>query len=586
MEINIRITGEAGQGIAAAAAVLGKTVTRCGYFAHSYNDAESRVRGGLNFNHLRVSTQPRRGTTGKVDILVALSEQGAKVFGAKLSEEGVLLQAKPWEALDSRPSTVGDDLEKRAKEAGSKKVLGTVGVATVCGLMGVDPQVLKTALQERFTSKKKVIQANLDGVDAGYELARSLKRDDLRLAPPAGEEGKDPSKASRLWMGGAQVVAGGALAGGLGFMAAYPMSPSTGVIINLGRWAKETGVVVVQAEDEVGAINMVAGASYAGARSMVATSGGGFALMEEGVSLLGMIECPAVIVVAQRPGPATGLPTRQAQGDLHMVLRAGHGHFPRVVVARRDFQEGLTVSARASDSPGRIGGPVFVLTDQHFQDSQSTLEALPSQGLPKERHLLDRETLEQLQVYRRYENTESGVSPMAAPGISKHVVVVDSDEHDQEGHLTESAEEAQLMIEKRLRKERHLARAMDEDDYLPVTTGEVSGNPLVISWGSTHPTVSEAVEAFREGAGPGGETERAVAHTHLSWLWPAPRRELERLLEAASKVVVVENNVDGQLVQYLRQVTGVEVDEWIGRLDGRPLLVEELVGELEDEFSS
>ena len=589
MEINIRITGEAGQGVAGAASVLGKSITRSGFFAYSYNDAESRVRGGLNFNHLRVSTGLRRGTTSRADILIALSREGMETYHSLLGKNGVLLALKKWADEPASETPAGStgkngersgpmaayNLEDLAKEAGSTKVSVTVGVGAVCGLLGIRREVLKEVIKEAFEKKPKVLDANIAAVDAGYSMAEKLDRKDLQLG--------DAVEGERMWMDGAQAVAGGALAGGVGFMTAYPMSPSTGVVTNLAEWAETLGVTVVQAEDEIAAINMLAGASYGGARSMTATSGGGFALMEEGVSLLGMIECPGVIVMAQRPGPATGLPTRQAQGDLHMVLNAGHGHFPRVVVAPRDFEDCFRVMSRAFDLAEYYQVPVFVLTDQHFMDGQSTVGELDFKGLSLKRHLLSKDQLQSIKTYNRYELTDSGVSPMAPPGASRHVVVVDSDEHDVEGHLTESAQEAQAMVEKRFRKEASLRKGMDDPEYMPLVEGEGCEN-LVFSWGSTYHTVREALSVLQGSEKSGGvANSQCVAHAHLNWLWPSPVGKLKELVETASKVVVVENNVDGQFVKYLRMITGYEADVLINRMDGRPLLVEDLVEQIGKE---
>ncbi len=583
MDINIRITGEAGQGIAGAAAVLGKVITRSGCFAFSYNDAESRVRGGLNFNHIRVSTGVKRGVTDRVDILLAFSQRGFETYGSLLTERGVVFAAEDW-GVDGERVLVAD-LEQKAVKAGSPKVMGTVGIAVVCGLLGLKREVLESVVEEQYGSKQNILDVNLKGVDAGYDIGEGIKNGDLKKRGwdencLSKGDGVEESTSKRMWMRGAQVVAGGALAGGVGFMAAYPMSPSTGIITTLAGWAEEFGVTVVQAEDEIAAINMVAGAAYGGARSMTATSGGGFALMEEGVSLLGMIEYPAVIVVAQRPGPATGMPTRQAQGDLHMVLNAGHGHFPRVVVAPRDFEEGFVAVARAFDLAERFQVPVFVLTDQHLQDGQGTIETFSSGDLEAVRHFLRGSELEKMKCYRRYELTSTGISPMAPPGGSEHLVVADSDEHDEEGHLTESAETAQAMMEKRLKKEAHLAKEMEEFGFEPFCEGDAEENNLVLSWGSTWWSVREALDVLKTKEGGTGSS---LAHVHLSWLWPPPRRTLNKMIQAASRVVVVENNTDGQLVKYIRMVTGREADAQIKRMDGRPFTVEELVEKIGKE---
>jgi 2-oxoglutarate/2-oxoacid ferredoxin oxidoreductase subunit alpha len=291
--------------------------------------------------------------------------------------------------------------------------------------------------------------------------------------------------------------------------------------------------------------------------------------MTEGVSLLGMIEVPAVIVLAQRPGPATGLPTRTAQGDLSLALHAGHGFFPRILLAPRNVSDGFGITASAFDLAERFQIPVFVLTDQHLQDAQCACDPFPIEGLPKTRHVLSVEQLADFKTYLRYEQTESGVSPMAFPGWSRHVVVVDSDEHDEEGHLTESADTAKRMAEKRIRK----AKTVEEAAWPLEVEGEAEGCPLIVSFGSTYETLTEARKEL-ENKG------RKTAHLHLRMLWPLPERALSDLVARASRLIVVENSAGVELAGLLRAVALRKPDDLIRRMDGRPLEVDELVSKL------
>jgi len=363
----------------------------------------------------------------------------------------------------------------------------------------------------------------------------------------------------------------GAVAGGVSFLAAYPMSPATSVMTNLAQWAAQTGVIVEQAEDEIAAINMVAGASYAGARAMTATSGGGFALMTEGISLLGMIEAPAVIVLAQRPGPATGLPTRSAQGDLHLALHAGHGHVPRVIFAPEDIADCLHLTAIALDIAERFQTPVLILTDQLLMDSQTALPPFDVDDLPTERHFLSATQLDELADYHRFAVTADGVSPLAAPGASRHVVVASSDEHDEAGHIADSVEIATRMAQKRLDKERTIATQVQ----LPLTlSADPAGRQLVLSWGSAKHTVAEALSLIDNGR---------FAHLNLRQLWPFPAAELTALMERATGVIVVENNVTGELARLVRAETLRAADTVVTKLNGRPLTVQELVRRLRGE---
>ena len=559
MEVNLRIAGAAGQGMQTTAELLGKVVTRAGLFAFCYSDAESRIRGGLNFSHLRLAADPRPGVRNRMDILVAHSEQALDRFAPGLEPEGLILAQGRW----GHPRALDFSLEELARQAGSPKAAGSVAAGALMTLLGLPLEAAHQVVAQRFSGREELIRLNQAALQAGAQAAAGAAGSGRFHLPP-GQPGE-----GRLYLGGGQALALGAVAGGLGFMAAYPMSPSTSIITNLATWGAETGIVTEQAEDEIAAINMVAGAAYAGARAMTATSGGGFCLMTEGVSLLGMIEAPAVIVVAQRPGPATGLPTRQAQGDLNLVRQAGHGFFPRIILAPRDIADCFPVTAQALDLAERYQCPVFVLTDQHLQDSQVTLEPPDPGGLPRRRHFLGPDELELMPHYQRYQLTPDGISPLAAPGVSRHLVLADSDEHDQQGHITEDGDTARAMAQKRLAK----ARTILEAAWPLELEGEARDRPLIVTWGSSYQTVAEARRRLAE---QGIET----ALLNLRWLWPLPPEPLARLLGQARPVVVVENSVGCELAGLLREVTLHPCPERITRCDGRPLDCDELAGEL------
>jgi 2-oxoglutarate ferredoxin oxidoreductase subunit alpha len=352
------------------------------------------------------------------------------------------------------------------------------------------------------------------------------------------------------------------------------MSPATNIMTSLAVWGAEAGVHVEQAEDEVAAINMVAGAAYAGARAMTATSGGGYCLMTEGVSLTGMIEVPAVIALCQRPGPATGLPTRTAQGDLNLARYGGHGFFPRILLAPKNIPDAFEVTALAFDLAERYQVPVHIMTDQHINDSQATCETPQTAHLPTGRHYLTPEELAKLPEYRRYAWSDDGVSPMAMPGKSKHLVYADSDEHDELGHITESAEVAEQMVRKRMAK----LATIEGAAWAHEAAGDPEGRPLVVSWGSTYETVREALGLLaREG--------RPVAHLHLRWLWPLAS-SLKDALSRASRVAVVEAGVAGELAGMLQENNLARVDASITKRDGRPFSVRELRDRIGQEVAT
>jgi 2-oxoglutarate ferredoxin oxidoreductase subunit alpha len=327
------------------------------------------------------------------------------------------------------------------------------------------------------------------------------------------------------------------------------------------------GLVVEQAEDEIAAINLALGASFAGAPSMVATSGGGFALMTEGVSLAGMTETPIVIVVAQRPGPATGLPTRTEQGDLEFVLHAGHGEFPRAIFTPGSVEECFYLTRKALEMAERSQGPVFILTDQFLADSYRAVEFFDLSLLPP---VLPGTTPAITEPYRRYALTESGVSPRLFPGWSEHLVVADSDEHTEDGHLTEDLSVRQKMVEKRGRK----WKVLQAEAVPPEFRGETGPDLLLVTWGSGRGAVEEAAALLRERG-------RRTAVLHFSQVWPLVPEHFLPIFQEAGEIVGVEMNVTGQFSRLLRRETGTRIDKTILRYDGLPLTPEYILRELE-----
>jgi 2-oxoglutarate ferredoxin oxidoreductase subunit alpha len=326
------------------------------------------------------------------------------------------------------------------------------------------------------------------------------------------------------------------------------------------------GLVVEQAEDEIAAINMTIGASFAGAPSMVATSGGGFALMVEGVSLAAMTETPVVVIVAQRPGPATGLPTRTEQADLELILHAGHGEFPRAIFAPGTVQECFHLTRRAFELSERYQGPMFLLTDQFLADSYRAVKPLDVENLSPVR--VGTEAVGSL-PYLRFAITESGVSPRLLPGMTEHLVVADSDEHTQDGHITEDLSVRKLMVEKRLRKREGLRSEV----IPPEMEGKENPDVLLVSWGSSKGAVEEAASRLRS-------TRQRVATLHFSQVWPLVPEQFMSYLESARQVVSVEGNAFGQLARLIRRETGFHIDKRALRYDGLPLTPESILLEL------
>jgi 2-oxoglutarate ferredoxin oxidoreductase subunit alpha len=341
------------------------------------------------------------------------------------------------------------------------------------------------------------------------------------------------------------------------------MSPATGVLVYLSGLSKKLGIVTHQAEDEISALNMALGASYAGARAMVTTSGGGFSLMSEALSLAGMTETPIVLHVAQRPGPATGLPTRTEQGDLELVLYAGHGFFPRIILAAGTIEAGIELTHKAFNLADKYQVPVFILTDQYYVDSFYDLKRMNLDKLVNEYHFVRTE-----EDYKRYTFTDNGISPRGIPGFGKGLVTVDSDEHDETGRITEDHEIRDKMVDKRKKK----LTQIKNDIIPPVFIGEDNYEVLIIGWGSTYNIIAEALRNLKE---------YRVAFLHFGQVFPL-HPIINQYLNKAKFTIVIENNVEGQFCNLIQREICYKIDYKVLKHDGLPFAVEEIESEIKD----
>jgi 2-oxoglutarate/2-oxoacid ferredoxin oxidoreductase subunit alpha len=569
MEVNILVGGAAGQGMDTVMNLLGKALVREGYGIIYGKNYMSRVRGGHNFSRLRIAAGSPWTNVEMIDILVALNEETYLLHRDKIVPSGrVIFDPQVFNLPDNESRGVPVELQKLAKEAGGKVMANTVAVGALLVLAGLQTGIVESLLEETFKGKEGVAAANVVALKKGYDAASVSCRACFALPPKSMQGNK------RLFIDGNQVLGMSALASGCRFLSAYPMTPSTGVMNYIASKSGEYPVVVEQAEDEIAAINMALGASYAGVRSLTCTSGGGFALMAEGLSLAGMTEIPLVIIVAMRPGPATGLPTRTEQGDLDFVVNAGHGEFPRVVLSATSHEDAFYRLNKAFELADRYQVPVLFLSDQNFADTHRSLEPFDFSRIGYNRSLVGEEDIER--PYRRYQITENGISPRALPGqFPGEVVLIDSDEHDQNGNIIEDAETRHLMVNKRMRKLAALADEMDEPDHY----GDPHPELLLIGWGSNYGVLREVVDALLSAG-------MKIAMLHYSDIWPLPQRRLRNLLPAVRKSFCVENNATGQLAALIRRETGFSVDHSILKYDGRPFLPQEIVAEVEKNAAS
>ncbi|MHC1788814.1 2-oxoacid:acceptor oxidoreductase subunit alpha [Solidesulfovibrio sp.] len=556
--VSIVIGGEAGQGLVTVGEFLARALTRAGYAIVVTQDYQSRIRGGHNTFAIRVDPQRVEAPTEAIDLLVALSADTLALHRSQLSPRALVL-ADAAAGLDGAPG-----LAIPYKTLCPKPLYENTAALGVLGaLLCLDPAWITGLVREKFASKgEAVVAANLAVFAAAMDWTVAQEAAFTCLPPPA-------RPGNHLMLHGNEAIALGALAAGVNFCSFYPMTPGTSVIQTIIDHADALGVVVEQAEDEIAAVVMAVGAAYAGARSLVSTSGGGFALMVEGVSLAAMVETPVTIVVAQRPGPATGLPTRTEQADLDLVLYAGHGEFPRAIFAPGNLSQCFHLAHRAVDAAERFQTPVFILTDQFLADSFRDTVPFDLAGLPLVVRPLA--AVDDPAGYQRYAVTPSGVSPRLLPGFTEATVVLDSDEHTPDGHLTEDLAVRVTMQDKRMRKLGGLTQAALPPDLY----GDPAGAMLLTCWGSTLGAALEAAESLREQ----GE---AACVLHFSQVWPLTPDTFVPVLAAARRTVMVEGNFAGQLAKLIRRETGHVFDARVSRYDGLPFTATYILDKLRE----
>jgi 2-oxoglutarate ferredoxin oxidoreductase subunit alpha len=574
MDYTIKIGGEAGQGLQTIGDTLGRVFARAGHHVFTHQDYESRIRGGHNFYQLRLSDRPVIAPKGAVDIIVALDRDSIRLHEQELTSLGkIIYDSEMLTEKHAKPTFLDIPFVKLAMEHGGDRIMAnSVATGAVLGILGMDLDILTDLIAETFKKKgEQVVTANRNAAMAGYDHAvKSCLTCNFSVD-------NDDNTGALMLVGGSEAIALGAMASGLKFYAAYPMTPSTGIMNYLAGKEKEYGIVVEQAEDELAAINMALGASFAGVRAMTGTSGGGFALMVEGVSLAGMTETPVVIALGQRPGPATGLPTRTEQGELHMALHAGHGEFPRFIFAPGTPEQAFFLTNKAFDLAEKYQVPAFILFDTYLSDSQWSYQGFDLARLRNTDYRIRGEAFQKLAGYQRHALTQSGISPLAVPGDAKHLVVTDSDEHDEDGHIIEDAATRIKMVEKRFFKKFPLMR---EEVSPPFLYGDHKPDIVIIGWGSLYGPMREAVDVL--------STSYGIAMLHFSELYPFPEtRQFDYLefLNRAKLTICIEQNATSQFARLMRTETGYEFGALINKYDGRPFLLEELVRELSAKCS-
>lgn len=548
---NLLIGGAAGLGIDTSAAILERVLKKSGYNVFTVRDFMSRVRGGHNFSLIRFGTQPVVSHSNRLDGIIALDNETIMLHQEELKASGFILCDSKLSTTDARAIKI--DIGQLAAELGNSRMSGSISIGIIIKMFGESLDHAQEILADLIDPK--YLEINIKALESGYQIAKK------RFSHLGG--------TYNGWMliSGSQAVALGAIAAGLRFYSAYPMSPSTAIMEMLAANGVAAELVVEQAEDEIAAVNMAIGASYAGVRAMTGTSGGGFSLMAEGLGLSGMAEIPLVVIDVQRPGPATGLPTRTEQSDLNFVISASQGEFPRMVIALRNAEDAFYQTIRAFAIAEKYQIPLIILSDQYLGDASSTVKPFDLQKINNVQPALEYNGKEE---YLRYKYSDDGISVRLIPGKTNHIVRIDSDEHDERGWITESAKVRTQMVSKRMNKLVRLRQELQEPEFI----GPENFNTLIVGWGSTWGPIHEAIKILNE------DHNGNYAGLIFGDVYPLPQKLLKEKATRAKYMINVEQNATGQLAKLIRAEAGIVCTRSILKYDGRQISGEEIVEQI------
>jgi 2-oxoglutarate/2-oxoacid ferredoxin oxidoreductase subunit alpha len=572
----IGIGGAAGQGVATPGDIFAKIFSRRGLHLNAYNAYQSIIRGGHTFLTIRTGPDPVTNMGDTLELLIPLNQDTMDRHLSLLGAGGACI----YNADTIKPGTAAEGVQlcalpvsQLADITRNKVAQNTLAMGAALSMMGIGFQSLEQVIREQFGKKaESVAEENITVARAGYDYATQHFQPFANPLPMADTKYAVLSGNTALAMGGA--------AAGVKFYCAYPMSPSTGVLHWMAQHGRKAGIMVRQVEDEIGVVNMAIGAGQAGVRAMCATSGGGFALMSEGLGLAAMAEIPVVVIDCQRAGPSTGVPTKTEQGDLWQMLGAAFGDYPRVIAAPLDIGDCFTLMSEIWNVVDKFQVPGLVLCDLLLSEGRLSVDPKVLNFAPP----VDRgEMITQPNghgngTYKRYLITDSGVSPRAIPGVPGYTHTVASDEHDEDGVLISdmytNAGKRRAMMEKRMRKEQGIAAAVPP----PVLQGPKDADVTLIGWGSTQGVIEEAREQL-------AQQGIAANQLQIRWLVPLHGDAIVELLRNAKRTIIVENNYSGQFARYLRSETSFVADGHIRKYDGEPFMPHHIVDAVREQLA-
>lgn len=567
-QLSWKVGGQQGEGIESTGEIFSIALNRLGYYLYGYRHFSSRIKGGHTNNKIRVSTTQVRAISDDLDILVAFDQETIDFNFHELRDGGVVLaDAKFGPSIPENTNVhlYSVPFTEIATDLGTSLMKNMVAIGATSSLLDLDLNVYLNVVDEIFGRKgQQVVEKNMEAIKAGAEFLNDLLSEDviMKLEKADGKQ--------RMFMIGNDAIALGALAGGARFMPAYPITPASEIMEYLISKLPEFGGTVIQTEDEIAACTMAIGSNYAGVRAFTASAGPGLSLMMESIGLSGITETPLVIIDTQRGGPSTGLPTKQEQSDLMAMIYGTHGEIPKIVMAPSTVQEAFYDIIEAFNLAEEYQCPVIFLTDLQLSLGKQTVEPLDYSKIEIRRGnlLLDDELpeLENKEYFKRYEVTESGISPRVVPGVKNGIHHVTGVEHNEQGKPSEAASNRKDQMEKRLKKTKNIRFNTPVHKNVKHEEADL----LVVGFNSTRGAIEEAMTRLENDG-------IKVNHAQVRLIHPFPTEEILPLIQSAKKVLVVENNATGQLANIMKMNVG-HADKITNFLkyDGNPFLPHEV----------
>lgn len=566
-QLSWKVGGQQGEGIDSTGEIFAVALNRLGYHLFGYRHFSSRIKGGHTNYKIRVTTESMRAISDDLDILVAFDQETIDLNSAELRNGGIIIADSKFGPVVNKEHVrfYSVPLTEIAQNLGSTLMKNMVALGATSAILDLPSDIFKSIVEEMFLKKgQEIVDNNMSAFAQGSDFIKKELEGSLEDFILAKADGK-----KRLFMTGNDAVGLGALAAGVRFMPAYPITPASEVMEYLIKNLPKFGGAVIQTEDEIAAVTMAIGASYGGARSLTSTSGPGLSLMQEAIGLSGMTEIPLVIVDVQRGGPSTGLPTKNEQSDFNAALYGAHGEIPKIVIAPNSVEDAFYDTVQAFNLADQYQCPVLILTDLALGMGKQTVEPLDYNKIEIDRgKFLGNEELPELEapMYKRFLFTEDGISPRVIPGQKNGIHHVTGVEHSENGRPFESTTNRTKMMDKRLNKINNIKF----DNPVLKLAPHAAADLLVVGIGSTQGAISEAIVRLeKEGL--------KVNQAHIRLVSPFPKAEMKDLMELAKKVIVVENNGTGQIANQIKLNVGMaEKVENLLKYDGNPFLPYEI----------